>query len=144
MNRAASMLFAFLLFMLPGALCAAKTVTLAPGENYREGELEVICAPPGSDELLRLTECQIWDDFQQKCLFESTVYNAGPLRCEEKCQHWDSFSATCRFQTSCSFLKAQKMFAQTSCEIFDQFTNSCVKTRQDFIKVEAEEQRIKP
>lgn len=133
-----------LLFLSAAAFCDAKTVTLAPGEQYREGDLAVVCTPPEGSDIVRLSECQIWDDFQQKCLFERTVYTANALRCEEMCQHWDRFSETCRFQTSCSFLKNEGTFLQTRCESFDRFSNSCIKTSQDIIKAGNKEQTDRP
>jgi hypothetical protein len=54
----------------------AREVRLQPGETYREGDLTLRCEEAGAGGQaaapLELRECQYWDDFSKKCLFEKT------------------------------------------------------------------------
>lgn len=130
MNRYKLMgLMAGLMFL--AGTVAAKEIHLDKGETYRQGDLSVTCGIPsaGGARPVALHECQYWDDFNQKCLFEKTTYTYNNLKCVEKCQHWDKFHGTCHFKTKCSFSRPQKAFVQTTCEKFDDYKNMCVKTR---------------
>lgn len=107
----------------------AKEVSLDIGEIYRQGDLTVTCAQPLRDEMpLALNDCQYWDNFNKKCLFETTTYTYKNLECVEECQHWEKFNSTCHYQTKCSFYPAQKSFVRTACDKYDNFNKSCVKT----------------
>ena len=107
----------------------AKEVSLDTGETYRQGNLTVTCGQPLTEDIpLALNDCQHWDDFNNKCLFEKTTYLYKNLECVEECQHWEKFNSTCHYQTKCSFYRAQKSFVRTACDKFDDFNNTCVKT----------------
>lgn len=107
----------------------AKEISLNMGESYRKGDLTVTCGQPSADDVaLALNDCQYWDDFNKKCLFEITTYTYENLKCVEECQHWDKFKRICHYKTKCSFHPTQKSFIQTKCDKFDKFNNVCLKT----------------
>lgn len=107
----------------------AKEVNLYEGETYGQGDLTVTCSQPSSDATpLALKDCQYWDDFNKICLFESMTYTYKNLECVEECQYWEKFLSTCHYQTKCSFYPTQKSFVQTTCDKFDDFRKTCVKT----------------
>jgi len=130
--------------LLAAALClgflprsgGAEVVVLHPGESYTAGELTVTCAPNGAtpSTVLSRKECQVWDSFGEKCLFERTIKSFAGIECVEECQHWDDFSDTCRFQTSCEFHPGQRVFLKTVCDEFDRFSATCRRTRQVVIR----------
>jgi len=127
-------LFAVLV-ALPG-VTDAKEVHLKKGEIYRERDLAVICEGSQSGSLgqaLALRECQYWDDFDKKCLFEKTVYTYNTLECVEECQHWDSFNNVCNYQTKCTFYPRQEAFVLRTCAEFDDYSRKCLKTREEKI-----------
>ncbi|MFB0912005.1 MAG: hypothetical protein QMA97_02310 [Glaciecola sp.] len=106
----------------------AKEISLEMRETYRQGNLTVTCGQPLTvDKPLALNNCQHWDDFNNKCMFEKTTYTYKNIECVEECQHWDKFSSTCYYQTNCSFFPPQKLFVQTTCDKFDDFNNTCLK-----------------
>ena len=109
----------------------AKEVRLDTGETYRQGDLTVTCGQSSTDadSPLALNNCQHWDDFNKKCLFEKTTFTYNNLECAEECQHWDTFNNTCHYRTKCTFYPPQKSFVRTTCEKFDDFNKTCVKTR---------------
>ncbi|MBU0729873.1 MAG: hypothetical protein KKE17_07225 [Proteobacteria bacterium] len=128
MNRHVLMgLIAVVIFL--AANVGAKEVSLDTGETYQQGDLTVTCGQSSTDIPLALNDCQHWDDFNKKCLFEKTTYKYEQLECVEDCQHWDKFNSTCHYRTKCTFYPPQKAFVQTTCEKFDDFNNICVKTR---------------
>jgi len=108
----------------------AKEVHLVPGETYRQEDLTVTCGQSSADTPLALNDCQYWDDFNNKCLFEKTTYMYENLECVEECQHWDEFHSTCHYQTKCAFYLPHKSFVRITCEKFDDFNNTCVKTKE--------------
>lgn len=113
----------------------ANEVTLDLGETYRHGDLTVTCGQPLTDEVpLAIKDCQYWDSFNKKCLFETTTYTYKNIECVEKCQYWKKFNGTCHYQTKCSFYPSQKLFVLTTCDKFDDFKKTCVKTSD--IKIE--------
>jgi hypothetical protein len=106
----------------------AKEISLDTGDTYQQGDLTVTCGQPLTDDIpLALNDCQHWDDFNKKCLFEKTTYTYNNLECVEECQHWDKFSSTCYYRKTCSFFPPQKLFVQTTCDKFDDFNNTCLK-----------------
>lgn len=107
----------------------AKEISLDTGETYRQGNLTVTCGQPLTDGIaLAINDCQYWDNFNKKCLFEITTYTYKNLECVEECQHWEKFNNTCHYKTKCSFYPTQKSFVRTTCDKFDDFKNTCVKT----------------
>ncbi len=107
----------------------AKEISLDEGGTYRQGNLIVTCGQPLTDDKpLVLNDCQYWDNFNNKCLFEIKTYTYKNLECVEKCQYWEKFNSTCHYQTKCSFYPTQKSFVQTRCDKFDDFKKTCVKT----------------
>ncbi|HIJ79523.1 MAG: hypothetical protein OEY01_11970 [Desulfobulbaceae bacterium] len=108
----------------------AKEVRLAPGETYRQQDLTVTCGQSSTDMPLALNDCQHWDDFNQKCLFEKTTYFYNDLECVEECQFWDKFSVACHYRTTCTFYPSQQLFVRTTCDKFDDFNDTCIKTME--------------
>ena len=108
----------------------AKEVNLGTGETFSQGDLTVTCGQLTTDTPLALKDCQYWDDFNKKCLFEKTIYSYKNLECVEECQHWDKFNGTCHYQTKCTFYPSHMAFVQTTCEKFDDFNNTCLKTNE--------------
>lgn len=124
-----------LLILLAGILfCTepidAKEITLDIGETYQQGDLTITCGPSSIETPLAINNCQHWDDFNKKCLFETTTYLYKKLECVEECQYWDKFNNSCHYQTKCSFYPTQKSFVRTTCEKFDTFNKSCERTRE--------------
>jgi hypothetical protein len=107
----------------------AEEINLHKGETYRQGNLTVTCSQPITNVVaLALNNCQYWDKFNEKCLFEITTYTYKNLECIEECQYWDKFFSTCHYQTKCSFYPAQKLFVRTTCDKYDDFSKTCMKT----------------
>ena len=84
-------------------------------------------------QTLALRECQYWDDFDKKCLFEKTIHTYNDLECVEECQHWDSFSNTCDYQSKCVFSSRQEAFVLSTCAEFDDYSRKCLKVREEKI-----------
>lgn len=123
-----------LLVVLSGAPATAETIVLQPGESYNSGDLNIMCVPgTTASGVVELTECQFWDDFKQRCLYEKKILSYGDARCVEECQHWDDFANECRFATVCTFHPGQRLFVRTVCDAFDSHTATCVRTRQEMI-----------
>jgi hypothetical protein len=128
MNKNLLICFIGSLIFLAGNV-SAKEVSLDTGETYRQGNLTVTCGQPLTEDVpLALKDCQYWDDFNKKCLFEKKTYDYKTLQCAEECQYWDKFNSTCHFQTKCTFYPAQKSFVRTTCDKFDDFNNTCLQT----------------
>jgi hypothetical protein len=108
----------------------AKEVHLGMGETFRQGDLAVTCGQPSTDSPLSLKNCQYWDGFNKECLFETTRYSYKNIECLEDCQHWEAFNNTCHYETACTFYPSQMSFVRTSCEKFDDFNNTCLKTSE--------------
>ncbi|MCJ7599925.1 MAG: hypothetical protein MUO63_00320 [Desulfobulbaceae bacterium] len=127
-----------MLLMLVGLLVAtatagAREVQLQAGETYREDDLTVRCEVAGAGQAiapLSLRECQYWDDFNKKCLFEKNILTYRNLECVEECQHWDSFSKTCDYQSKCTFYSDHESFVRITCDEFDDFKHKCLRTRE--------------
>lgn len=116
--------------MLLAADAGAKEINLNIGESYRQGDLTITCGQSSLPENpLSITDCQFWDDFKEKCLFEKKTYVYKNIECVEDCQHWDAFSGVCHYRTKCTFYPVHKSFIRTTCEKFDDFNNTCLKTR---------------
>jgi hypothetical protein len=111
------------------ANAGAKEVNLDMGETYRHGDLTVTCGQSlNNTTALALNDCQYWDNFNEKCLFEMTTYTYKNLKCVEECQHWEKFNSTCHYKTKCAFYPTQKSFVQTRCDKYDDFNKVCIKT----------------
>lgn len=120
-------LIAGMMFMAGHA--GAKEISLEVGETYRHGDLTVTCSQQVTDvTALAIKDCQYWDDFNKKCLFEKTTYTYKNLECVEECQSWEKFFSTCHYKTKCSFYPAKKLFVRTTCDKYDDFNKNCVKT----------------
>ncbi|MCX5876426.1 MAG: hypothetical protein NT087_09100 [Deltaproteobacteria bacterium] len=135
MNLRPLLLLAVFLVFLPGTT-EAREIRLNQGEVYRDRDLAVICegGQAGvSGQPIALHECQYWDDFAQKCLFEKTTYSYGDLECVEECQYWDSFSNTCDYKSKCTFYSQQEAFVLKTCTEFDDNSRKCLKTREEKI-----------
>jgi len=115
--------------LLLAANVEAKEVRLNLGETYNQGNLTVTCGQSSEDIPLAINNCQQWDDFNKKCLFEKTTYVYKNIECVEECQYWDTFNLICHYQTKCTFYPSQRSFIRTTCEKFDDFNNTCEKTR---------------
>lgn len=136
MNLRLLLLLAVFLVTLPGTT-VAREVRLKKGEVYRDRDLTVICEgrqqAAGLGQPIALRECQYWDDFAKKCLFEKTIYSYGDLECVEECQYWDSFSNTCDYRSKCTFYPRQEAFVLRTCEEFDDNSRKCLKVREEKI-----------
>lgn len=108
----------------------AKNVILGVGETYSEGDLNVMCVQQKRDALIVLKECQFWDDFNKRCLYEKKIYSYGDFECVAECQHWDKFSETCHYEIQCAFYPSPGIFVQTICQEFDEFSHTCKRTKQ--------------
>lgn len=135
MNPRLLLLLAVFLVFLP-CNSGAREVRLKKGEVYRDRDLAVICEggqARSSGQTLAIRECQYWDDFAKKCLFEKIIHSYGNLECVEECQHWDSFSNTCDYQSKCNFYPRQNAFVLKTCAEFDDFSRKCLKVREEKI-----------
>jgi len=134
MNRQALQALIVGAILLAGS-AGAKEVNLGTGETYRQGDLTVTCGQSATDAPtpMTLNDCQYWDDFSKKCLFEKTTYVYQTLECVEECQYWDKFSSTCHYQTKCTFYPPQRSFVRTTCEKFDDFNKTCEKMKESRI-----------
>lgn len=112
----------------------AKEVQLSPGETYSKSDLTVTCGQSSTETPLALNDCQYWDDFNNKCLFEKTTYMHKNLECVEECQHWDKFKSTCYYQSKCTFYPSEQTFVRTTCEKFDDFNNTCLKMKDKKVR----------
>lgn len=113
-----------------GGALSAKTIVLGVGETYTEGDLNVMCVEQKRDALVELRDCQFWDDFNDRCLYEKRLYSYGDLECVEECQHWDKFKEVCHFATQCTFYPSAGIFVEATCEEFDTFSNVCRRTKE--------------
>ncbi|OGQ88619.1 MAG: hypothetical protein A2512_07250 [Deltaproteobacteria bacterium RIFOXYD12_FULL_56_24] len=137
MNPRLFLLLAVFLVSLPVS-SGAREVRLKKGEVYRDRDLTVICEggqARASGQTMAVRECQYWDDFTKKCLFEKTIHSYGDLECVEECQHWDSFGNTCDYQSKCTFYPGQNAFVLKTCAEFDDFSRKCLKIREEKIGV---------
>jgi len=135
MNLRLLLILAVFLVSLPGSI-GAKEIWLKKGEVYRDRDLAVICEEGQagtSGQTMAVRECQYWDDFNKKCLFEKTIHSYGNLECIEECLHWDSFNSTCDFQSKCTFYPRQKAFVLKTCAEFDDYSRKCLKVREEKI-----------
>ncbi len=110
-----------------------KNVLLEVGETYTEEGLNVICIDSKDAGAISIKECQHWDEFNSKCLFERKIHIYHDMECIEECQHWDSFNSKCNYATKCTFFAPQKLFIRTTCEEFDSFSKSCKRTKESKI-----------
>ena len=125
----------FCLLAFPGAV-GAREIRLKKGEIYRDRDLAVICegkTAGASGQTLAVRECQYWDDFDKKCLFEKTTHTFNNVDCVEECQHWDSFSNTCDYQSTCTFHPRQNVFVLKTCAEFDEYSRKCLRFREEKI-----------
>lgn len=121
------------LLLVAATTADAREVRLQAGESFQENDLTVTCQAAGAGEAmapLSVRECQYWDDFKQKCLFEKNILTYRNLQCVEECQHWDSFRNTCYYQTRCTFHPSHEAFVRNVCDEFDDFKNKCLRTRE--------------
>ena len=114
-----------ILFLASNAV--ASEINLNLGETYSQGDLTVTCGKPTTATPLALKDCQYWNKFNKKCLFEKTTYVYKSIECVEECQNWDEFFKKCHYQTKCRFYPAQESFVQTTCNTFDHFNKACVQ-----------------
>ena len=127
-------LMVFGAFLMASPSLAGETVVLAPGQSYTSGEDTVICSDGRSMKPIVLKQCQYWDDFNKKCLYESTRYVLPGMECLEQCQHWDSFFKRCDYAVSCRYQKEQGVFVETSCAEFDDFSKKCLRQTEKIIR----------
>ncbi|MCK9294358.1 MAG: hypothetical protein M0P70_04690 [Desulfobulbaceae bacterium] len=130
------MLLMLLWLSVAAATAGAREVRLQAGETYRKDDLTVTCQvaqAAGAGQAtapMSLAECQYWDDFNNKCLFEKRILTYRNLECVEECQHWDSFRNTCDYQSRCTFYPEHESFVRTTCADFDDFKRQCLRTRE--------------
>ena len=112
---------------------AGNTVVLRPGQSFTSGEDTVVCTEKGKSGPVAVTECQYWDDFNKKCLYEATRYVTQGMQCVENCQHWDSFFKRCNYAVKCKYQPEQGVFVKTSCVDFDDFNKKCRRQQEKII-----------
>ena len=108
----------------------AKEVQLGVGETYREVDLTVKCGDTGPTQAstpLSVKDCQYWDEYEKKCLFEKTIFTYKNLECIEECLHWDSYAKICNYKTQCAFYLGQDAFVRRTCLQFDDYSHKCLK-----------------
>ena len=135
MKLSIPLLMAVLLLTAAGT-AGAREIRLQPGETYREGDLALRCEAAGAGQAaapLSLRECQYWDEFNKKCLFEKNILTYQNLECVEECQHWDAFRKTCYYQSRCTFYPDHGSFVLTTCDEYDDFKHKCLRTRESKI-----------
>lgn len=130
MNYLIRFLVCAMLLLSSTHMVHAKNVILGVGENYSEGDLNVMCVQQRRDALVTLKECQLWDDYAKRCLYEKKLHSYGDLECVEECQFWDKFSESCYYETRCNFYPSSGIFVLTDCQEFDEFSNTCKKDKQ--------------
>ena len=113
---------------------AGETIVLSPGQSFSSGTDTIICSEDGSAVPIELKQCQFWDEFNKKCLFESTRYVQQGMECLEQCQHWDDFYSRCDYATSCRYLPDQGVFLETSCSEFDDFSKKCLREKEKILR----------
>lgn len=126
----------FLCILAFPAAISAREIRLKRGEVYRDRDLTVICEgrqAGGAGQTMAVRECQYWDDFEKKCLFEKIIHTYNDLECVEECQHWDSFNNTCDYQSKCTFYPRQEAFVLRTCAEFDDYSHKCLKVREEKI-----------
>ena len=133
MKRTAKIFFLVLLILASPAALLAKTIVLGVGENYTEGDLNVMCVDQKRDAVVELTECQFWDDFNNRCLYERKIFTYNDIQCVEECQHWDSFNKRCDYAVSCSFQPSSGLFLRRTCDEFDSFNHACVRQKEELL-----------
>ncbi|MBU4261318.1 MAG: hypothetical protein KKC76_05490 [Proteobacteria bacterium] len=127
------MLLVFSGLLVTAATAGAREVRLQAGEIYQTDDLTITCQAADAGQAmapLSVKECQYWDDFNNKCLFEKNILTYRSLECVEDCQHWDSFRNTCDYQSKCAFYPAHESFVRTTCDEFDDFKRKCLRTRE--------------
>ncbi|MBU0484069.1 MAG: hypothetical protein KKB30_06100 [Proteobacteria bacterium] len=124
------MIIALLASIISVSSAGARDIYLEVGESYSNDGLNVMCVQQKTASPLALKECQFWDEFNQKCLFERKVFSFGRLQCAEECQQWDDFEKVCRYATSCQFFPDRKIFVKTTCRNFDTFNKVCREQMQ--------------
>jgi len=116
------------------ATLAARDVVLQPGEAYRDGTVTVRYEEEGSETPIKTTECQYWDDFDKRCLYERTIHTSSHgLKCIEECQHWDSFNKRCDYATTCTYHPDQNAFVRKMCLEFDSFDQKCLREKEEIM-----------
>lgn len=127
-------IFAVIMIMVCGAgNGAAREVRLQAGETYSDEDLLVICEGGSAAaplDVLTLKECQHWDSFTKKCLYEKKIHSYRGLECTEECQHWDTFSQQCYYRTECEFHPDHKAFIRRTCAEFDDYSKQCLRVTE--------------
>lgn len=133
MTSARLFLGAIGIFFLAATAFADSTVILTPGQSYKSGGNTVVCTDGENAAPIAVTECQYWDEFNKKCLFEATRYVLPGMQCLANCQHWDNFFKRCNFAVSCKYMPKQGVFLQTTCVDYDDFNKKCLRQEQKII-----------
>jgi len=135
MNQRVVVLYMLVFLLSAAAGASARDVHLKPGEIFRGPGLTVTCQgesnPP--PKVLSLKQCQYWDEFEKKCLFEKTTFAYFDLECTEKCWHWDAYHKTCDYKNHCSFYPSQKVFVRRTCAKFDEYSHKCLAIKDEKI-----------
>ncbi len=131
-------LIVFVLFLhsfLPFNVVTAENIVLEPGESYNTPDLEIMCVEKRrAREPVVIKDCQFWDDYNEKCLFERKTYVFNGLECIEECQYWDRYKKSCEFATSCDFHSSQKIFMLKKCALFDSYDHKCKRVEEILVK----------
>ena len=109
----------------------AGEMRIRPGETVRLGDVTVMCEDRSSGSTpVALSECQYWDKYDKRCLYEKKTLSADGFECVEDCQHWDSYEKTCEYATKCLHYPDQHLFVRTLCELFDPYDHTCKKAKE--------------
>ncbi|OGQ99898.1 MAG: hypothetical protein A2511_06100 [Deltaproteobacteria bacterium RIFOXYD12_FULL_50_9] len=101
------------------------------GESVRVGDTTVMCddRSVGNAPVI-ISDCQYWDKYDKRCLFEKRTVSAGGIECVEECQHWDAYEKNCEYPTKCTNYPDQNLFVRTTCELFDPYEHVCRKIKE--------------
>lgn len=109
----------------------AGEMRIYPGETVRLGDVTVMCEDKSlGNTPVALTDCQYWDKYDKRCLYEKRTLSVGGHECVEDCQHWDQYEKNCEYATKCLHYPDQNLFIRTSCELFDPYEHACKKTKE--------------
>lgn len=109
----------------------AAELQIRPGESVRVGDATVMCEDRSVGPApVIVSECQYWDKYDKRCLFDKRTISTGDLECIEECQHWDSYEKNCEYATKCTNYPDQYLFVRTTCELFDPYEHACRKIKE--------------
>ena len=126
------LVIACLIYVIPAT---AGQIKIIPGQKITVGDTTVTCtASSAAASPIELRECQHWDKFNQRCLYEKKTLVFNSTRCENSCQIWDDFNGVCLYEATCRFIPEQESFVRSTCSDFDKFNKVCRRTSDQLIR----------